>query len=64
MRYSMSESLASCGIRERLVLSVVHLASVAEAIVFFATLGFWSIELRGAVLFSNWAENFIERKLK
>jgi hypothetical protein len=51
-------------IRERLVLSVVHMASVAEAIVFFATLGFWSIELRGAVLFSDWAENFIERKLK
>jgi hypothetical protein len=51
-------------IRERLVLGVVHMASVVEAIVFFATLGFWSIELRGAVLFSDWAENFIERKLK
>ena len=32
MRYSMRESLASCGIRERLVLSVVHLASVAEVL--------------------------------
>ena len=51
-------------IRERLVLGVVHMASVVEAIVFFATRGFWSIELRGAVLFSDWAENFIERKLK
>ena len=51
-------------VRERLVLGVVHMASVVEAIVFFATLGFWSIELRGAVLFSDWAENFIERKLK
>jgi len=51
-------------VRERIVLSVVHMASVAEAVVFFATLSFWSIELRGAVLFSDWAENFIERKLK
>lgn len=50
--------------RERLVMGVVHMTGVLEALVFFATLSFWSLDIRAKVIFSDWADNFIEGEVK
>ncbi len=50
--------------RERLVLGVIHMTGVLEALVFFTTLSFWSLDISAKVVFSDWADNFIEGKKK
>lgn len=50
--------------RERLVLGAIHMTGVLEALVFFTTLSFCSLDIRAKVIFSDWADNFVEGKKK
>ena len=47
--------------RERVVTGVYHLAALVDTVVFFATLTFYTPELRSVVLWANWAETFMNK---
>jgi len=44
--------------RGRVLMVVIHLATLVDTVVFFATLSFYTSDLRPRVVFSEWAEHF------
>ena len=47
--------------RERVVTGIYHLAALVDTVVYFATLSFYTPELRSVVLWADWADKFMDK---